>query len=104
MGTASPLDRPDDDPRFTLGLALDVARALERAGYPPVTCGGDVVALQSALFGFLYRRSEPALVLPMGRPPGRAGRHPSGPPGGGATRWTGGPGRGCLGSSATGRA
>ncbi|MGW0837118.1 hypothetical protein [Streptomyces prunicolor] len=45
---------PADDPRFNLGLALDVAEVLERHGYPKITAGMDVVELQQALFGFLY--------------------------------------------------
>lgn len=45
---------PDDDPRFTLGLAIDVAAVLERHGYPPVIAGMDMLALQQALFRFLY--------------------------------------------------
>lgn len=46
--------RPDDDPRFTLGLALDVAEVLHQHGYPQITAGGDLLELQQALFGFLY--------------------------------------------------
>lgn len=49
-----PLPRPDDDPRFTLGLALDVAGVLHRHGHPEITAGLDVVDLQQALFRFLY--------------------------------------------------
>ena len=45
---------PDDDPRFTLGLALDVAAVLERHGYPKITAGLDFVDLQQALYRFLY--------------------------------------------------
>ncbi|MFH8410706.1 hypothetical protein ACH4FX_38935 [Streptomyces sp. NPDC018019] len=45
--------RPGDDPRFTLGLVIDVAQVLQDHGYPPVT-GRDFVELQQALFGFLY--------------------------------------------------
>lgn len=30
------------------------ARPLARHGYPPITAGGDFIALQQALFGFLY--------------------------------------------------
>lgn len=45
--------QPDDDARFTLGLAADVADVLARHGYPePV--GMDWVELQLALFRFLY--------------------------------------------------
>jgi hypothetical protein len=48
-----PVPRPDDDTRFTFGLTLDVADALARHGYP-IGSGGDFVALQQALFTFLY--------------------------------------------------
>ena len=44
---AYPLPRPDADPRFTFGLAVDVADVLERHGYPPVRAGLDVVELQT---------------------------------------------------------
>ncbi|ADP78359.1 hypothetical protein [Pseudofrankia inefficax] len=53
-GRAYPLPRPDDDPRFTFGLMLDVAAVLARRGYPTLTSGADLVELQQALFGFLY--------------------------------------------------
>lgn len=46
--------RPDDDPRFTIGLALDVAKVLADHDYAPVTNGRDFLELQQALFGFLY--------------------------------------------------
>ena len=46
--------RPGDDPRFTLGLVLDVARVLEQHGYPPVKAGLDLADLQQSLYGFLY--------------------------------------------------
>lgn len=51
---------PDDDPRFTLGLALDIAGALHAHGYPAITSGADVVELQQALFRFLYGPADPA--------------------------------------------
>lgn len=41
------------DPRFTVGLALDVARVLERHGYEALN-GGQVVELQSHLFLLLH--------------------------------------------------
>ncbi|MEV5944492.1 hypothetical protein [Streptomyces sp. NPDC051994] len=50
--------RSDDDPRFTLGLALDVAEVMHQHGYPQITSGVDMVELQQALFGFLYGRAE----------------------------------------------
>jgi hypothetical protein len=55
-----PLPRPAvvaagaDDKRFTFGLTVDVAQVLTDRGYPPLT-GPDLVELQQALFGFLYR-------------------------------------------------
>ncbi|MFJ9842040.1 hypothetical protein ACIRYZ_16490 [Kitasatospora sp. NPDC101155] len=49
-----PLPAPDDDPRFTFGLVLDVAKALEAHGYPPVASGPDLLNLRQALFRFLY--------------------------------------------------
>lgn len=53
---AYPLDVADGNaPRFTLGVVIDVAAVLAARGYPPITAGADIVALQQALFGFLYR-------------------------------------------------
>lgn len=46
--------RPDDDPRFTFGLTLDVAKVLTDHGYPPITAGRDLLELQQALYRFLY--------------------------------------------------
>lgn len=46
--------RPEEDSRFTLGLALDVAKVLKDHGYPEITGGRDFLELQQALFGFLY--------------------------------------------------
>ena len=63
-----PVPRPSTDPRFTYGLALDVAAVLHAHGFPPVTFGGDLVELQMTLFGFLYApatgpdRSDPEPV------------------------------------------
>lgn len=48
-----PLPRPADDPRFTFGLVVDVAKALTDRGYPQPT-GRDLVELNQALFRFLY--------------------------------------------------
>lgn len=42
------------DPRFTVGLLLDVGAALQAHGYPSVKNGRDLVELQQALFGFIY--------------------------------------------------
>lgn len=52
---AYPMPAPADDHRFTLGLVFAVIQVLTDAGYPPITAGGDLVALQQALYGFLYR-------------------------------------------------
>lgn len=46
--------RPVEDPRFTFGFALDVAKVLKDHGYPEITSGRDFMELQQALFGFLY--------------------------------------------------
>jgi hypothetical protein len=48
---AYPLLRPANttDPRFSLGLALDVAEVLTRHGYPPLNAGTDLIRLQQAL-------------------------------------------------------
>lgn len=55
--TAYPIPRPRQghDPRFSLGLALDVADVLTRHGYPPITCGADLRHLQQALFTAIYQ-------------------------------------------------
>ncbi|GAA1550486.1 hypothetical protein GCM10009827_083940 [Dactylosporangium maewongense] len=60
-----PVQRSSDgeDPRFTYGLALDVARVLASHGYPDLTNpavarGGDLVNLQDALFLFIYGPKE----------------------------------------------
>jgi hypothetical protein len=44
-----------DDPRFSLGLALDVAQVLTRHGYPPFGAGADLTHLQQALFKAIYQ-------------------------------------------------
>lgn len=49
---------PEDDPRFTLGLSLDVAEVLQRHGYP-ILQGLDVVDLRQALLRFLYSEDRP---------------------------------------------
>lgn len=51
---AYPLPAVDEDPRFTFGLSVDVAKVLEQHGYPPIATGRDLVELQQALYGFLY--------------------------------------------------
>jgi hypothetical protein len=45
--------RPDDDPRFTLELMVDLAEVLEKVGYPKLT-GEDIVDLRRAVSRFLY--------------------------------------------------
>lgn len=52
-----PLPRPEDDPRFNMGLLIKVKLVLEDAGYPPIEHPLDLVDLQQSLFGFLYRRA-----------------------------------------------
>lgn len=54
---AYPLPRPDDDPRFTFGLQLDVAEVLQKHGYPKLS-GTDLVDLGQALMRFLYASEE----------------------------------------------
>lgn len=49
-----PLPQPDDDPRFTMGLLIDLVDVLVAHGYPKPTSGGDLVELQQAIFRFLY--------------------------------------------------
>ncbi|MFE9127048.1 hypothetical protein ACFYOF_16785 [Streptomyces sp. NPDC007148] len=46
--------RPHEDSRFTLGLALDIAKVLKEHGYSEITSGRDLFELQQALFAFLY--------------------------------------------------
>jgi len=55
---AYPLPAAEEDERFTAGLVLDVAKVLEKHGYPPVRGGLDIVAPQQALYGFLYVGGE----------------------------------------------
>jgi hypothetical protein len=49
-----PLPRAAEDPRFTQGLSIDVAKVLAEHGYPKITEGRDLLKLQEALFTFLY--------------------------------------------------
>jgi hypothetical protein len=51
---AYPLPEVDDDERFTFGVVVDVAEVLTRHGYPKPATGRDLVALQQALYRFLY--------------------------------------------------
>jgi hypothetical protein len=48
-----PLPRPESDPRFCFGLLHDVAKLIEKYGYPPLT-GHDMVPLRQALFHVIY--------------------------------------------------
>ncbi|HEV2640770.1 MAG TPA: hypothetical protein VGX23_36955 [Actinocrinis sp.] len=54
-----PLPAPDADDRFTFGLFLDVAKALESHGYPALT-GPDLVDLGQALYRLLYTTPDTA--------------------------------------------
>ena len=58
---AYPLPRPThgDDPRFSLGLALDIAAVLTRHGYPAPSAGEDLIRLQQALFSLIYQQPDP---------------------------------------------
>jgi hypothetical protein len=57
---AYPLPRPANsaDPRFSLGLALDVAAILPRHGYPALTAAEDLLRLQLALFRLIYQEKD----------------------------------------------
>ena len=59
-GQNYPVSRPPggNDPRFTLGLGLDVAKALHEHGYP-ACASHDLADLQLALFRFLYEQNTP---------------------------------------------
>lgn len=54
--------RPDNDSRFTHGLIIDVAKALDAHGYQVMADDEDrgrrLVDLQQALFGFLYTQGH----------------------------------------------
>ena len=58
---AYPILRPvtGHDARFTVGLTLDIATVLTRHGYPPLTCGADLLRLQQALFAAIYQPVTP---------------------------------------------
>lgn len=49
---------PDNDRRFSIGLAVDVAKVLQEHGYPQIVGGRDLLELQQALFRFLYTGPE----------------------------------------------
>jgi hypothetical protein len=63
MTTTAPLARrypipaPEADDRFTFGLFLDVAKALEAHGYPPLS-GLDLVDLGQSLYRLLYTTQD----------------------------------------------
>lgn len=67
-----PIPTPTHDARFTFGLLADTVRVLEEHGYPRPTTGPDLIALQQALFGFLY--AQPDSTTP---PAGSTRRHGS---------------------------
>jgi len=46
------------DPRFTIGLAMDVADVLTRHGYPALACGRDLAHWQGALFTTIYQHGK----------------------------------------------
>ena len=58
MSRAYPLPRTEEDPRFSLGLVIDVIRVLEEHGFPKIENSPDIVELQQALFRFIYDRPE----------------------------------------------
>jgi hypothetical protein len=49
-----PLTPTAPDDRFTYGLLIDIAEQLHKHGYTRPVASLDLVALQQALFGFLY--------------------------------------------------
>jgi hypothetical protein len=52
---AYPLARPaDTDPRFSIGLAIKVAKVLTEHGYPPLAGGADLQHWQRVLFTGIY--------------------------------------------------
>ena len=59
-----PIPPPEDDDRFTFGLVLEVADVLAGHRYPKLTSGDDFVALQQALFRFLYDTTTPTTATP----------------------------------------
>lgn len=53
-----PLPRGEEDPRFTIGLGLDVAAVIEAAGYPKLTSADQIELLYKVLYRFLYVGEE----------------------------------------------
>ena len=66
--------RPENDPRFTIGLLHDLIEVLKRHGYGPLE-GHDAVNLQQAMFGFLYGTAAAEPDVPEGMALTRDGRH-----------------------------
>ena len=54
--TSAPSGQTAGDPRFTFGLALDVARVLAEHGYPAFTAGAELVELEMHLLHLLHGR------------------------------------------------
>ena len=56
-----PIPRPSggDDPRFRLGLAIDISTVLTAHGYPPITAA-DLPYWQQRLFTTIYQQQEPS--------------------------------------------
>lgn len=53
-GKVYPIPLPGDDPRFTIGLLVEVARVIEAAGYPKLD-PYDYPELSVALYRFIYK-------------------------------------------------
>lgn len=50
----TPITAPDDDPRMSWQLVVEVAAVIHRHGYPQFT-PGDQIALAESLHRYLYR-------------------------------------------------
>jgi hypothetical protein len=50
--------RPDGDPPFTIGLAVDVTKVIADHGYPPLAEGRDLLELEEHLFHLLHGREQ----------------------------------------------
>ena len=64
-----PVARPDSgsDKRFTMGLVMDVMDVLTEHGYPEASMSGlDHVAMQQALFRFIYGPAAGITADPVG--------------------------------------
>jgi hypothetical protein len=62
-----PISAPADDPRFTVGLLIDLADVLQTHGYPRLCSGGDLLDLQQVMFRFLYDIRPVSTVTGGGR-------------------------------------